>query len=123
MKVTYMMQWNLSYQRQVARDWFNPAAFQCAGSNAACTATSGQFGNLGRNAVYGPGQINWDLALNRRFPIRERWKFEFRAEFFNIMNHGNWNNPSSTVSSATTFGQVTSFGAPRIIQMAMKVYF
>src|SRR5262249_32697948 len=54
--------------------WFNPAAFQCAGSNAACTVFSGQFGNLGRNAVYGPGQFNWDMAISRRFAMKERVK-------------------------------------------------
>jgi hypothetical protein len=102
--------------------YLNPAAFQCAGSNAACTVFSGQFGNLGRNAVYGPGQINFDVAVSRRFQLRERWKLEFRSDFFNIMNHGNWNNPTSSVTSGT-FGQIVSFGSPRLIQMAMKLYF
>src|SRR5450432_151805 len=102
--------------------YLNPSAFQCAGSNAACTVFSGQFGNLGRNSVYGPGQINFDVALSRRFQVRERWRLEFRSDFFNIMNHGNWNNPTSVITSGT-FGQITSFGSPRLIQMAMKVYF
>ena len=108
-------------QRSVT-EWFNPAAFQCAGSNATCTISSGLFGNLGRNAVYGPGQINLSLALSRRFQIGERWKMEFRSDFFNILNHGNWNNPTASVTSGT-FGQVVSFGSPRIIQMALKLYF
>jgi hypothetical protein len=102
--------------------WFNPAAFMCAGSNAACTVFSGQFGNLGRNSVYGPGTINWDMALTRRFSASERWKVDFRTDFFNIMNHANWGNPGSNATSST-FGEVTSFGSPRIVQMAMKVYF
>jgi hypothetical protein len=102
--------------------WFNPAAFQCAGSNAACTTFSGQFGNLGRNALYGPGQINFDMALSRRFTVGERWKLDLRADFFNIMNHANWNNPTTGISSST-FGEVTAFGSPRLIQMAMKLYF
>jgi len=103
-------------------EYFNPAAFQCAGSNAACTVSTGLFGNLGRNAVYGPSQVSWDIALSRRFPIRERWKFEFRADFFNLLNHGNWNSPTTSVTSGT-FGQVTSFGSPRLIQMAVKLFF
>jgi len=102
--------------------WFNPAAFQCAGSNAACTVFSGQFGNLGRNAVYGPGQIGWDMAVSRQFAFHERFKLELRADFFNIMNHANWNNPTTNITSGT-FGEVTSFGAPRIVQMALKMYF
>jgi hypothetical protein len=92
--------------------WLNPAAFQCAGSNAACTVFSGQFGNVGRNAVYGPGQINFDMALTRRFTVGERWKLDLRADFFNIMNHANWNNPGTNITSGT-FGEITSFGTPR----------
>ena len=117
---------------KTVQEYFNPAAFVCAGPgtgtqagisglNTGCAST-GVFGNLGRNSVYGPGQINFDLALSRRFNLRERWKLEFRADVFNIMNHGNWNNPTTTITSGT-FGQVVSFGSPRLIQMAMKVYF
>jgi hypothetical protein len=102
--------------------WLNPAAFMCAGSNAACTVFSGQFGNVGRNAVYGPGQINFDMALTRRFPVSERWKLDLRADFFNIMNHANANAPGGNITSST-FGEITSFGSPRLIQMAMKLYF
>jgi hypothetical protein len=104
-------------------NYFNPAAFQCAGSNAACTTFSGQFGNLGRNSLYGPGQRNFDIAVSRRFVVTERLKVEFRSDFFNVLNHANWNNPGTSLSSGTTFGQVTTFGSPRIIQMAMKLHF
>jgi hypothetical protein len=103
--------------------YLNPAAFQCAGSNAACTVFSGQFGNLGRNSLYGPGQRNFDIAVSRQFRFHERFKMEFRSDFFNILNHGNWSGIGTTVSSGTTFGQVTSFGSPRLIQLAMKFYF
>jgi hypothetical protein len=113
----------VSPSQKTVLEWFNPAAFQCAGSNAACTTTSGLFGNLGRNAVYGPGQINFSVALSRRFQLSERWKFEFRSDLFNILNHGNWSGVGSSLSSTTTLGQITSFGSPRIVQMAIKVYF
>jgi len=111
--------------------WFNPTAFQCAGSNAACTVFSGQFGDLGRNSVYGPGQINFDMALTRRFTVGERWKLDFRADFFNILNHANLGNPVTSLSSGT-FGEITSYyqslnspggNTPRVIQMALKLYF
>ena len=94
----------------------------CAGSNAACTVFSGQFGNLGRNSLYGPGQFNLDMALTRRFTVGERWKLDFRADFFNMMNHANANNPTTSLSSST-FGEITSFTSPRYIQMAIKLYF
>jgi hypothetical protein len=62
------------------------------------------------------------MALSRRFTVGERWKLELRADFFNIMNHANWNNPTTGITSST-FGEVTAFGTPREIQMAMKLYF
>ena len=119
--------------QQSPSEFFNPNAFTCAGPgtgtlggvsgvNTACAGT-GVFGNLGRNSVYGPNKVNFDLALSRQFKFSERWKMEFRSDFFNILNHGNWSGIGTSVSSGTTFGQVTSFGSPRLIQMAMKFYF
>ena len=61
--------------------------------------------------------------MSRRFQFTERFKIEFRSDFFNILNHANWNNPGTSLTSGTTFGQITTFGSPRIIQMAMKLYF
>jgi len=95
-------------------EYFNPAAF--------ATQAAGTFGNLGRDALYGPGSIQFDAAFSRQFHVKERLRPEFRADFFNIMNHGNWSNPV-TSNASSTFGQITSFGSPRIIQMAIKLYF
>ncbi|SPE40366.1 conserved exported hypothetical protein [Candidatus Sulfopaludibacter sp. SbA3] len=98
--------------------WFNPAAF--------AVQPAGTFGNLGRNALYGPGQFNYDMALSRRFQLKDRWKLDFRADFFNLVNHANWNNPGVS-NASSTFGQVTTFyqssNNSRLIQMAVKVYF
>jgi hypothetical protein len=94
--------------------WFNPSAF--------AVQPAGTFGDLGRNAVYGPGAINWDMAVYRIFSIKERLKLDFRAEFFNIMNHANWSNPT-TSNTSSTFGQITSFGGPRNIQFSTKILF
>jgi hypothetical protein len=107
--------------------WFNPAAF--AGSCASAAYSSNQycqplgtFGNAGRDVIHGPGTIQWDMTVSRRFQFQERWKLELRADFFNIMNHANWNNPTAAVNSST-FGQITGFGQPRLIQLALKLYF
>jgi hypothetical protein len=103
--------------------WFNPAAFLCAGNTTtACNVFSGQFGNVGRNALYGPGVINFDMALSRRFTVGERWKLDLRTDFFNFLNHANWNNPQGNVTSSQ-FGMITGFSGPRQIQMALKLYF
>jgi hypothetical protein len=107
--------------------WFNPAAFagSCAlaayAGNSSCEAP-GTFGNAGRDIFHGPGSIQWDMSVSRKFQYKERWKLEFRSEFFNIMNHANWGGPSSAVNSST-FGQITGFGGPRLIQMSMKLFF
>jgi hypothetical protein len=107
--------------------WFNTAAFagSCAlaayATNPYCQ-TPGTFGNAGRDIFHTPGTIQWDMAVSRIFPIKEHFRTEIRGDFFNIMNHANWNGPSSAVNSAT-FGQITGFGGPRLIQLAMKVYF
>jgi hypothetical protein len=119
--------------QQTPSEFFNPNAFTCAGPgtgtqggvsgvNTACAGT-GVFGNLGRNAVYGPNKVNFDMAVSRNFKVTERLKTEFRADFFNILNHGNWQTVGTSVSSGATFGQVTAFGSPRLIQMALKLYF
>jgi len=94
--------------------WFNPAAF--------ATQPAGTYGNSGRDNLVNPGSINWDMALDRNFQMKERYKVQVRADFFNIMNHANWNGPAAGMTSST-FGQITSFGGPRLIQLALKLYF
>src|SRR5581483_6479789 len=107
--------------------YFNTAAFagSCAlaayASNPVCQKV-GTFGNAGRDIFHNPGSIQWDMSVSRLFPFKERYRFEFRGEFFNIMNHANWNGPSSAINSAT-FGQITGFGGPRLIQLSAKLYF
>ncbi|MGP8246557.1 MAG: carboxypeptidase regulatory-like domain-containing protein, partial [Bryobacteraceae bacterium] len=94
--------------------WFNPAAFT---ANA-----TGTYGDLGRNALRAVPQVNLDVALNRIFPVGERFRLDARAEVFNIINHTNFNAPVATETSST-FGRLTSAGDPRIFQFAFKVYF
>jgi hypothetical protein len=108
-------------------EWFNPAAFAGGCTTAAYVGNPncvplGTFGNAGRDIIHGPGTIQWDMSATRRFRISERYKLEFRSDFFNIMNHANWGNPATGLTSST-FGQITSFGSPRLIQMNMKLFF
>jgi hypothetical protein len=105
--------------QQTVKAWINPLAFQ--------VQPNGTYGNLGRFAIVGPGTWNLDLALSRIFRIREGLNLEARGEAFNIFNHANWNNATTVqpiVSiTSSTFGQITSFSPPRIIQLAMKLSF
>lgn len=58
----------------------------------------------------------------KNFPIREELGFQFRAEFFNVFNHTNLNNPTASVSGSG-FGTISGSGSPRIGQLALKMTF
>jgi hypothetical protein len=109
--------WRLSGGRSrdelIAR-YFNTAAFT---ANAV-----GTFGNTGRNILRGPGDTNVDFALVKNFPVREGWRVQFRAEAFNALNQVNFGNPNTNATSPQ-FGVITSAGAPRVLQLALKFVF
>ncbi len=84
--------------------------------------TLGIMGNANRRFFHGPGLNNWDLSLHKDTHITERTSVEFRAEFFNVFNHAQFQNPDGNISSSN-FGLVTSAYDPRIGQMALKFFF
>ena len=94
--------------------FLNRAAFQ--------NPAAGTFGTLGRNALYGPGQFRFDLALARTIKFSDRWRVEARFEAFNVINHANFNLPNVTFSNSQ-FGVISSALDPRILQFAMKLHF
>ncbi|NWG14578.1 MAG: TonB-dependent receptor, partial [Acidobacteria bacterium] len=71
--------------------WLDPLAFRAV--------TEVRFGNSGRNMLRGPGVVNLDMGLFRRFKLTERTDLQFRAEAFNITNTPHFNNPSSNASN------------------------
>jgi hypothetical protein len=80
-------------------------------------------GNVGRNVLRGPDQSNLDFSVGKRFPLAESKALEFHADFFNLLNHPNRDNPVSDISTAD-FGKVLSFSSsPRIVQIALKFTF
>jgi hypothetical protein len=82
------------------------------------------FGNLGRNVLRGPGQRNVDMALIKRTRLGERASLVFRWEVFNVFNWSNFANPTSDVSSPSTFGKINAMSVnPRIMQFALKLEF
>jgi outer membrane receptor protein involved in Fe transport len=82
------------------------------------------FGDAGRNIVNGPGNNLFDMALHRRFAIRERGALEFRAEAFNIFNHPNWGVPGTYADfGAPLFGGILGVGDPRRLQFAIRCDF
>jgi hypothetical protein len=104
---------------------FNTCAFE---HNTA----QGTFGNAGRNIIQGPGYQTWDTSLVKQFPIREQKRLEFRAEFFNALNHVNLlfeqfgsisAEPTPLELGQSGFGFPLSARDPRQIQFALKFYF
>ncbi len=81
----------------------------------------GTFGDANRQFFHGPGIVNTDFALMKTIPIKESMSFMIRAEFFNLFNHANFNNPVGNFSSSQ-FGEVTSARPPRIGQLSAKFF-
>jgi hypothetical protein len=86
-------------------------------------------GNVGQGVILGPGQFNFDASLSKMTRvggIREDGMLQFRAEFFNALNHSQFSNPvaGNLAVNAGTFGQITSTSVnPRLIQLALKYVF
>ena len=83
-------------------------------------------GNAGRGVVRGPGFWNLDASVMKNFRPSERLDrlaIQFRGESFNTLNHASPNGFGSTNITSTLFGQVTTFRAPRRVQLALKVTF
>lgn len=55
---------------------------------------------VGRNALRGPGFVQWDMSIAKYFPITERVKIQFRADLFNILNHPNFASPDGGICTA-----------------------
>jgi hypothetical protein len=97
------------------------------------------FGDAGRNLVRNPNRFNWDMALFKRFAVKEHMGFEFRAEAFNVFNHTQWgyisgdsgsgaSNTANLNSGTNTFGgndfmHITTAHNPRILQLGLKFTF
>ncbi len=100
-------------------EWFNPAAFLAPPNG------SGFYGNLSRDSLTGPGITEWDYSMFKDTTLHERARLQLRAEFFNILNHANFNTPNLVVFTPSgvspTAGVITSTSTTsRQIQFAAK---
>ncbi len=86
------------------------------------SANPNPFGNLGRDAFRGPGFWQLDTGIDKFFVVHERFRLQFRSEFFNILNKTNFSPPTATTTSSA-FGTIRSTYAPRQIQFALKLLF
>jgi outer membrane receptor protein involved in Fe transport len=97
---------------------------------------AGNFGNLGRDQIYGPGFKNVDFSISKNFRLRELTTLQFRTEFFNIFNHPNFSLPNGFITPGSgPAGQITQTpdvaqgnpglggGGPRVIQLGLRLQF
>jgi len=132
--------------------FFNPTVFArpvvqagqripSSSGTATASAVGTDIGDVGRNCLLGPRQVDMDFSMAKLLPVSEFQNFEFRADFFNLFNHPNFANPISNLNALVasggridpTTGQVLkggNFGRiistsnnPRIIQFALKFTF
>jgi hypothetical protein len=100
--------------------WLNAAAFAQVIPNP--NSPVQQFGNAGRNIGVGPRFSDWDLSVFKNFRVTESKAVQFRAEFFNVLNHPNFRLPDSDISSPT-FNTIQAALPPRVVQLALKFLF
>jgi hypothetical protein len=102
------------------KGFLNPADFSLP--------AAGTFGNVVKGSFRGPGYFDWDAGLARSFPFEHSLAFQLRAEYFNVINRNNLNNPNTSLSGAG-FGAIASSPAtespisPRVAQFSAKLVF
>jgi hypothetical protein len=91
---------------------------------------AGSIGNAAKNNIRGPGINNWDMALFKTFPIREKVRFQVRWELYNAFNHtqfsgldaaARWDAQGNQVN--VRFGEFTAARSPRQMQFAARFFF
>jgi hypothetical protein len=105
-------------------EWINPASF--------AVPAPGTFGNAPRDVARGPGQWQTDVSIEKRIALSEGLSLDFRAEFFNILNHPQYGFPQADLSAGTgVFGSIISSlnsgpigtGTPRQMQFMLRMVF
>jgi len=111
----------ISYPHTV-NQWFSTSSF--------AAPAAGTWGDLGNNAIRGPGRQNWNMSLFKTFVFNERRgsNFQFRADFFNLWNHTQFKGSVQTGGIGTqlggsNFGVITAAYDPRTIQLGAKLVF
>jgi hypothetical protein len=92
--------WNPAFSGPVIlgnpNEYLNPSAFS--------VPANGTYGNVGRDTLIGPGIATVDFSAMKNLAISERLRLQFRAEFFNILNHANFATPNTVVYTSATSG-------------------
>jgi hypothetical protein len=118
--------WNPAFRGQLyartANQFFNPQAF--------VPPAAGTYGNVRRDSLTGPGLSELDISAAKSSKIAENFRLQFRAEFFNILNHTNFLTPNEVVYASATSGISPTAGVvtatsttSRQIQFGAKLLF
>jgi hypothetical protein len=106
---------NLPSGQQSIKDWYNLTCFVAPPIYT--------FGNTGRNVLIGPGLETWDLGTDKDFRVTERVGLQFRAEFFNALNHANFGLPNGSIGSTSAGTITTVITNARQVQFALRLHF
>jgi hypothetical protein len=98
-----------------AMRFLNPLAFK--------QPDAGTLGTSGRNSIRGMGTRSLDLSLTRVIRVTGAQDIEVRVDAFNAFNWFQWGQPATALNNLATFGQITTAGAPRAMQFAIKYRF
>jgi hypothetical protein len=103
------------------REWFNTAAF--CNPNVNCPPGSpSQYGDAGRNIIEGPGQVTFDMTINRTISIKESRTLDLRLTANNVFNNVHFTSINTVVNSST-FGEITAAGSMRRVTMQARFRF
>ena len=132
----------LPTNKRTIHEWFNTSAFVSIPLTG--PLANGQWGNSGRNILQGPGTKNIDFSVFKNFTVTEGKNLQLRAEFFNLFNTPQFNNPAAVaptpsatsttllpnITAGSAYGTISSAGSPttfqrisREIQLAAKFTF
>ena len=82
----------------------------------------GSFGDAGTFTIPDPGMFNLDASVFRTIALNEHRSVQIRWDLFNVLNHPNWNAPSTNFGGSNV-GVISSDAGPRIMQLALKYVF
>jgi hypothetical protein len=94
------------------------------------------FGNVPRDSIRSPGEVDFDASVAKDFKIYEELNFQFRVDAFNVINHTNFTQPSGSLSVSTKtnstvanfanssgFGRITGTQPARRLQASARFFF
>ena len=118
----YLHNTNLDSSNRSTSRWFDPAAFS--------PPTQGAFGTAGKGVIIGPGSSVMHLGITKQFTLGERARFRWELIASNALNHPNYANPATSISSLAQVGVISDVAGdvavldqsgPRRLRMGLMI--